>query len=49
MSATEPDSALLLLSDVALLIREEFRRSAEHLGLTPPQWWVLMQLVRHPG
>src|SRR5690606_13197392 len=49
MSALDPDSALLLLGDVALLIREEFRRSAQHLGLTQPQWRVLMQLSRAPG
>lgn len=40
---------LPLLSETARLIREDFRRRAQHLGLTQPQWLVLMHLSRTPG
>lgn len=38
-----------LLSETARLFREDFRRRAQHLGLTQPQWRVLLHLSMTPG
>ncbi|MDD3764421.1 MAG: MarR family transcriptional regulator [Nevskiales bacterium] len=38
-----------LVLDVGRLIRQDFRRRAQHLGLTQPQWSALAQLHYHPG
>jgi len=37
------------LSEVARLIRGDFKRRAQHLGLTQPQWRVLISLSKSPG
>lgn len=37
------------LSEVARLIRGDFKRRAQHLGLTQPQWRVLISLSKWPG
>jgi DNA-binding MarR family transcriptional regulator len=38
-----------LFIDVARLFRAEFRRRAEHIGLTQPQWQAIATLARAPG
>lgn len=38
-----------LVLDLSRLIRQDFRRRAQHLGLTQPQWSALAQLHREPG
>lgn len=43
------ESATLLLAEVSRLVREDFRRRAQHLGLTQPQWRLLFILSREPG
>lgn len=37
------------LADVARLVREDFRRRAQHVGLTQPQWRALFFLSKSPG
>lgn len=50
MSQCDSNTGVIaLLSEVPRLIREDFRRRAQHLGLTQPQWRVLMQLNNEPG
>jgi DNA-binding MarR family transcriptional regulator len=38
-----------LLMDAARLFRTDFRRRAQHLGLTQPQWQAMAHLARAPG
>ncbi|MEQ1440113.1 MarR family transcriptional regulator [Fontimonas sp. SYSU GA230001] len=38
-----------LVLDVGRLIRQDFRRRAQHLGLTQAQWSAIAQLHREPG
>ncbi len=38
-----------LVLDVGRLIRQDFRRRAQHLNLTQAQWAALMHLSREPG
>ena len=38
-----------LVSDVARLIRRNFNRRVQHLGLTQAQWQVLAHLARNEG
>lgn len=43
------DSLGFLLSDVARLIRRNFNRQVQSLGLTQAQWQVLVHLARNQG
>lgn len=46
----QPPSGLgFLISDVARLIRRNFNRKVQHLGLTQAQWQVLAHLSRNEG
>lgn len=45
--ATQTVGSLVL--DVGRLIRQDFRRRAQHLGLTQAQWSALNHLFREPG
>jgi len=47
--ASQAKEALGLLSDNARVLREVFRRRALHLGVTQPQWRVLLTVRRDPG
>jgi MarR family transcriptional regulator for hemolysin len=38
-----------MTNDVARLLRRNFNRRAEHLGLTQVQWRALARLARNPG
>lgn len=38
-----------MLVEAARLIREDFRRRAQHLNLTQPQWRLMLILSREPG
>lgn len=38
-----------LINDVARLMRRDFNRRAQHLGLTQAQWHTLVLLARHEG
>ena len=37
------------LAETSRMVREEFRRRAQHLNLTQPQWLTLLKLSREPG
>ncbi|MEX1666673.1 MarR family winged helix-turn-helix transcriptional regulator [Zhongshania arctica] len=37
------------LTETSRLVREDFRRRAQHLNLTQPQWLTLLKLSREPG
>lgn len=46
----QPNPSLgFVISDVARLIRRNFNRRVQHLGLTQAQWQVLAHLARHEG
>ena len=45
----DPTDLLLLLHDVARLIRIETDRRARAEGMTRAQWIMLLKLARHPG
>ncbi|AKH67737.1 transcriptional regulator [Spongiibacter sp. IMCC21906] len=42
-------NSISLLIETARLVREDFRRRAQHLNLTQPQWRLLLILSREPG
>ncbi|MBQ0760442.1 MAG: DNA-binding MarR family transcriptional regulator [Zhongshania sp.] len=42
-------TAASTLAEISRLVREEFRRRAQHLNLTQPQWLTLLKLSREPG
>lgn len=44
-----PPSLGFVISDVARLIRRNFNRRVQHLGLTQAQWQVLAYLARNEG
>ena len=44
-----PASLGFLVNDVARLIRRNFNRRVQHLGLTQAQWQVLAHLARNEG
>ncbi len=44
-----PESLGFIISDVARLIRRNFNRQVQHLGLTQAQWQVLAHLSRNEG
>lgn len=49
-SPSQPQQALgFILSDVARLIRRNFNRQVQSLGLTQAQWQVLAHLSRNQG
>ena len=48
-SKQPPPSLGFVISDVARLIRRNFNRRVQHLGLTQAQWQVLAHLSRNEG
>ena len=38
-----------LLAENTRLVRANFRRRAQHLGLTQPQWRILLAISNYPG
>lgn len=48
-SKQPPPSLGFVISDVARLIRRNFNRRVQHLGLTQAQWQVLAHLARNEG
>lgn len=47
--AKHSENATRLIAEVARLIREDFRRRAQHLSLTQPQSRLLLIISREPG
>lgn len=48
--AQDPEQTVgLLLADISRLVRRDFAQRAQHLGLTPGQWRVLVYLSRNEG
>jgi len=43
------NSATYILAESSRLVREDFRRRAQHMSLTQPQWRTLLILSRAPG
>jgi DNA-binding MarR family transcriptional regulator len=41
--------AASILADTSRIVRMDFRRRAQHLNLTQPQWQTLLNLSREPG
>lgn len=48
-SPTYSESATRLIAEVSRLVREDFRRRAQHLSLTQPQSRLLLIISREPG
>ena len=44
-----PSSIGFLIVDVARMLRRDFNRRVQHLGLTEAQWRTLTALMRHQG
>jgi len=42
-------SVTFLMKEISMLAREDFRRRAQHLGLTQTQWRLLFALSKSPG
>ncbi len=49
MNNNDGDGEKSTLAEAAKLVREDFRRRAQHLNLTQPQWRLLLILSRDPG
>lgn len=47
--ASQFSVAASTLAETSRVVREEFRRRAQHLNLTQPQWLTLLKLSREPG
>lgn len=48
-NTASPSNAPSMLAEAARLVREDFRRRAQHLNLTQPQWRALLFLSKEPG